>query len=167
MNVTISGATRADEPTLQNLLQLYTHDFSEHWAGTPKGDVQEDGRFPAYPLADYGTRAGWEALLVRCEGALAGFVLVNDHAHSGEPVAHNLAEFFVLRKYRGRGVGRAAAEQVFARFPGAWEVAVARKNVAALAFWRKVVARAAPRELDVRNAEWDGPVLRFVWGAES
>lgn len=166
MNVTLEEATPADAPVLQNLLQLYTHDFSEHWAGTTKGDLQPDGRFPDYPLADYGSRAGWSAVLVRCDGHLAGFVLVNDRGRSGEAVDRNVAEFFVVRKYRGRGVGRAAAEQLFARWPGRWEVAVARKNVEALEFWRRVVARAGGvTELDVRSTAWDGPVLRFAWGA--
>ena len=166
MNVTIAGATRADEPVLQNLLQLYTHDFSEHWAGSSKGDLAADGRFPDYSLAEYWTRPGWSAAFVRCEDHLAGFALVNDRGHSGQPVDRNVAEFFVLRKYRGRGLGRAAAERLFAGHPGQWEVAVARKNVAALAFWRRAVAGATGvTELDVRTADWDGPVLRFTWRA--
>lgn len=163
-NVTVSDATRGDESMLQNLLQLYTHDFSEHWAGTPKGDLQANGRFPDYPLSDYWTRPRWSAALVRCDEQLAGFVLVNDRSHSGEPVDHNMAEFFVVRKYRGRGVGRAAAERTFTKRPGQWEVAVARKNVAALTFWRSVVRGATrARELDMSGAEWNGPILRFAW----
>lgn len=164
MNVTITDATRADEPVLQNLLQLYTHDFSEHWAGTSKGDVQANGRFADYPLDDYWGRSRWWAALLHGGDRLAGFCLVNDHAHSGEPVGRNMAEFFVLRKYRGCGFGRIAAEQIFARFPGSWEVAVARKNVAALRFWQRATARASRRsEQDVDTAEWNGPILRFEW----
>jgi predicted acetyltransferase len=164
MNVTIESATRADEAVLQNLLQLYTHDFSDHWAGTSKGDLLPDGRFADYPLAEYWTRPTWSAALVRCDDHLAGFALVNDHAHSGKPVDHNMAEFFIVRKYRGRGVGRAAAERIFEKHPGHWEVAVARKNVGALTFWRTTLKRASQvSELDVDNAEWNGPILRFTW----
>ena len=166
MVVTISEATRGDERTLQNLVQLYTHDFSELWAGTPRGDVQPDGRFADYPLTEYWIRPRWSAVLARCDAHLAGFALVNDEAHSGLPVDRNVAEFFILRKYRGRGVGRATAEAVFTRQPGQWEVAVARKNVAALAFWRTAIRRASEvRELDVHGPEWDGPILRFEWRA--
>ena len=163
MNVTLQDASVADEPVLQNLMQLYVHDFSEHWADTEKGDLAPDGRFEAYPLDDYWTRPRWSAAFVRCDGFLAGFALVNDHTHSGQPVDANMGEFFVVRKYRGRGVGRAAAAQVFARQPGQWEVAVARKNVAALRFWRRAAPHAA--ELDLSSAEWNGPILRFEWPA--
>ena len=32
---------RCDErDVLANLFQLYVHDFSEHWAGAPRGDLQ-------------------------------------------------------------------------------------------------------------------------------
>jgi predicted acetyltransferase len=166
MNVTIEDATRADAPALQNLLQLYTHDFSEHWAGTPKGDLMPDGRFADYPLDDYWSRPRWSALLVRCDDHLAGFALVNDRAHSGKPVDRNMAELFIVRKYRGRGVGRAAVERIFARHPGQWEVAVARKNVAALSFWRTAIRGASQVcELDMNSAEWNGPILRFEWSA--
>lgn len=165
MNVTLSDARRSDEPALQNMLQLYTHDFSEHWAGTSKGELQADGRFADYPLDAYWSEPRWSALIVRCDGCTAGFALVNDRGHSGMPVDRNMAEFFILRKHRGRGVGRSAAEAIFTRYPGQWEVAVARKNVAALDFWRATVGRASRlREVDVSGAEWDGPILRFEWG---
>jgi predicted acetyltransferase len=166
MNVTISDAARFDESVLQNMLQLYTHDFSELWAGTSKGDLQPDGRFADYPLGEYWLQPSWSAAIVRCDDHLAGFALVNDRGHSGKPVDRNMAEFFILRKYRGRGVGRAAAEQIFARHPGQWEVAVARKNIAALRFWRTTISRALQAcELDVSSAEWNGPILRFEWVA--
>jgi len=166
MNVIVKSALRAQEPIIQNLVQLYTHDFSEFWAGTPRGDLRPDGRFDPYPLDDYWTQPGWAAALILSNGVLAGFVLINDQAHSGQPVEHNVGEFFILRKHRGRGVGRRAAEAIFSQQPGSWEVAVARKNVAAREFWRKTIG--APQasniqELDMATNRWNGPVFRFEW----
>ena len=165
MRVIVSQAARTQEPVIQNLAQLYTHDFSEYWAGTSKGDLLPDGRFAAYPLAEYWTRANWSAALVSSENVLAGFVLINDQSRSGHPVDHNVAEFFILRKHRGCGVGRLAAHAVFSRYPGTWEVAVARKNVRALNFWRKTIAGSAQatavQELDLANDKWNGAVFRF------
>lgn len=165
MTVTLTNASAQQEPILQNLMQFYTHDFSEFWAGTSRGDLAADGRFEAYPMADYWRRAGWSAQLIWRDGVLAGFALVNDQAHSGAPVESSVAEFFILRKHRGGGVGREAAEMVFAQRPGAWEVAVARKNVRALAFWRRIVLEQARdvSETDVSDEHWNGPILRFVW----
>jgi predicted acetyltransferase len=110
MTVIVTKASHSQDPIIQNLAQLYTHDFSEFRTDTAKGDLLLDGRFEAYPLEGYWTRPGWWASMIWCDEALAGFALINDHAHSGKPVDHSVSEFFVLRKYRGRGVGRLAAE---------------------------------------------------------
>ncbi|MDP3747603.1 MAG: GNAT family N-acetyltransferase [Phenylobacterium sp.] len=169
MNVRLGPVLREQEPVLQNLMQLYNHDFSEFWAGTPKGDLQADGRFEPYPLTSYWTDPSRSAWFIWRDDVLAGFALVNDHAHSGQAIDQSVAEFFVLRKHRGSGVAVQAAHLVFATRPGLWEVAVARKNAAALRFWRKAVA-ATPgaadiREIDLRTPEWDGPIILFRLGA--
>lgn len=165
MNVRLEPVLAEQAPVLQNLMQFYIHDFSEFWAGTPKGDLGADGRFEPYPLAAYWTDPNRSAWFIRRNDLLAGFALVNDHAHSGRAVDNSVAEFFVLRKHRGSGVAAEAAHLVFATRPGLWEVAVARKNTPALRFWRKAVA-ATPgatdsREIDVRTPEWDGPIILF------
>jgi len=161
----VEAIDRSGEPILQSLLQLYTHDFSEHWAGTRKGDLNALGRFPDYPLESYWTDAGHSALLLRIEDQLAGFALLNRDGHSGRPVDANIAEFFVVRKYRRGGVGTRFAHGLFKMRSGSWEAAVARKNVGALLFWRRVAqgysGMADLEEVDVASADWNGPVLRF------
>ena len=167
MTVTLTKASAQQEPILQNLMQFYTHDFSEFWAGTSRGDLAADGRFEPYPMADYWSRESWSAQLIWQDGVMAGFALVNDQAHSSTPVASSVAEFFILRKHRGGGVGRAAAEMIFSQRPGSWEVAVARKNVRALAFWRRTILESGRAgdvsEADVSDTHWNGPILRFSW----
>lgn len=151
--------------TLANLIQLYTHDFSDFWTDRPDGKLGEDGRFPDYIYLDsYWTDADREPLLIRADGELAGFALINTFAHSGLPVDHAVAEFFVARKYRRAGVGRAAALSVIRTKPGQWELAVARRNTAALPFWRFVagaVAGTAVTQIDRDDELWNGPILRF------
>jgi predicted acetyltransferase len=166
-SVSVAGAERTQAPVIQNLMQLYTHDFSEFWGGTARGDLNAQGLFDAYPLDQYWSQSHWAAMLIWCDRALAGFCLINDRTHSGLRAQRNLAEFFVLRKYRGRGVGRRAAESIFSHHPGAWEVAVARKNAPAREFWRKTITRAAKcsqfQELDLEDERWNGPIFRFEW----
>ena len=158
---------RADErDALANMFQLYVHDFSELWAGTPRGELGDDGRFEAYgPLDLYWREADRIPLMLRCEGRPVGFALVNAFAHSGLPVDRSMAEFFVVRKHRRSGAGTEAARTIFNRYPGQWEAAVARRNVGALAFWRRAIGGApgaeAIEEIDARTSEWDGPILRF------
>src|ERR1700682_6183839 len=98
--VSLISLGREHEATFQNLIQLYTHDFSEFWADTPKGDVQANGRFADYPLSDFWERPGSSANLILIGSTIAGFSLVNDSSHISEAVGANVAEFFVLRKFR-------------------------------------------------------------------
>jgi predicted acetyltransferase len=56
---------------------------------------------------------------------------------------YDIAEFFVLRRYRRRGVGRRAASLLWQRLPGQWTVRVAEDNHNGLAFWRPVIASFA------------------------
>jgi len=168
-SVSVSRAAAAQATVIQNLTQLYTHDFSEFWGGTSRGDLNEEGLFAAYPLDGYWTNPDWSAMLIWWDHALAGFSLVNDQTHSGLAANRNMAEFFILRKYRGRGAGRIAAEIIFSQYPGLWEAAVARKNSRALEFWNKTIRGSAKasniQQLDLQNEHWNGPVLRFEWGA--
>ena len=146
-------------------MQLYIHDFSELWWDRADGELGADGRFADYPLEAYWREAGRTPLLIRVGGHLAGFALINDHSHSGRPADHNVAEFFVVRKHRRGGVGMTAAQTIFSLYPGQWEAAVARRNVGALAFWRRAIGGhrnlSQIEEFDRADAAWDGPILRF------
>lgn len=166
-NVELEPAGPKARATLDALFQLYTHDFSDHWAGTDRGELQEDGRFPNYPYLDsYWSEPNRWCCLVRVDGHLAGFVLINDVAHSGRPVDFSVAEFFVVRKHRRGGVGKAAARAAIAGRPGQWELAVARRNVAAQAFWRGVADElGVPGTIEARDHDddlWNGLILRFM-----
>ena len=164
-DVTLEQPGPQARPIFENLFQLYTHDFSEQWAGREDGELEADGRFPQYvPLDSYWSDADRTPLLIRVEGYLAGFALINTVSHSGLPVDHAVAEFFVARKHRRFGVGLAAAVKIVGHRPGQWEMAVARRNTAALPFWRKVaaeVAGVAVEEVDRDNTLWRGPIVRF------
>ena len=167
----VVGRARADEaPIIANLMQFYIHDFSELWFDRPiDGELGPDGRFSDYPLLEtYWSDPSREPWLFRIDGLPVGFALVNDVAHSETPVDRAVAEFFVVRKHRRRGVGQAAAHALFGTAWGVWEAAVVRRNTAALAFWRAAAASyPGVRDLveeDHRDSLWDGAVLRFRVG---
>jgi predicted acetyltransferase len=162
MEITIQDAEPDDAATLRNLLQLYLHDFSE----VDGNDVDESGRFAYDDLAPYWTEPDHHAFLIRVGGRLAGFVLVNrDAPLSGAGGAWSIAEFFVMRKYRRRGIGARAAAIVFRQFPGRWEVSQIATNVAAQAFWRAAIARCTAgryAETFHDDGRWRGPVQVFT-----
>ena len=148
----------------ENLMQLYTHDFSEQWYDRPTGEVDERGRFPDYALDPYWREPDHIPLLLRADAKIVGFALLNKLTHTNRPVDRNMAEFFVLRKHRRSGAGTAAAQAIFSRYPGMWEAAIARRNVAALAFWRRAIGEHPLsqhiEEVDVSTSGWNGPVRR-------
>lgn len=167
--VELVRAAAAEMSVVGNLMQLYIHDFSEFWFDRPEGDVEADGLY-ALPdnLNSYWEDADRAALLLKVSDRLAGFALLNGHAHSGKPVDWNMGEFFILRKYRRSGVGTAAAQAVFGAFPGRWETAVARRNVAAQAFWKRLAESHGEMEaLDMSTQDWNGPIFRFTVAANT
>jgi predicted acetyltransferase len=50
--IEVAAAKFSERGVLDNLFQLYVHDFSEQWVGTPRGEVGVDGRFEPYPWLD-------------------------------------------------------------------------------------------------------------------
>jgi predicted acetyltransferase len=164
-DIKVELALPEERAALASLMQLYIHDFSEFWAGTPQGELQDDGLFWNYPLEGYWGEPGRLPLLIRRDGHLAGFALINAVTHSGRDADRNMAEFFIVRKHRRNGVGRAAAQEIFSRHAGLWEVAIVRRNVQARAFWRGAIgshpAARDVEEFDLASEAWNGPVIRF------
>jgi predicted acetyltransferase len=166
MHVTLEAAGPDKRATVENLFQLYVHDFADFWE-TRRIEIGEDGRFPPYPpLAAYWTEPGAEPFLIRADGHIAGFVLIDRQGHSGRPCDFNMGEFFVSRLYRREGVGRAAALQAIGDRKGLWEIAVARANTGALTFWRGVAATVSSSvdEIDQADDHWNGAILRAQVG---
>ena len=132
MDIELRCVACEDRSVLRNLLQPYLHDHSEF----DDADVDEHGLYE-YQYSDlYWTEPGRHGFTIRADGKLAGFVLVREGL-GDEP--NYIAEFFVMRKYRRRGVGRIVAHRVFSMFPGRWRLEQAPENTGAQAFWRKVI----------------------------
>jgi predicted acetyltransferase len=161
VEVSLVATSAADAPVLARLLQLYEYDYSEY-GGV---DVDASGLFPTVD-----TNALWQpgshAFLLEIGGCWAGFALVNRHeAYIGGGETMLVDEFFVLRKYRRRGIGECVARTVFDRFPRRWEIGTLRENAAAVAFWRRTIERYTGgqfRELPDGCERWPGgPVWAF------
>ena len=137
--VTLQLATRDDETPLANLLELYLHDMSE----TFPIRISDEGRFGYAWLPTYWAEPERRfPYLIRKSGGLAGFVLATLGAPQSEepdPNTLDVAEFFVLRRFRRSGVGRSAMHLLWDLRPGHWQVRVSEGNVPGLAFWPEVV----------------------------
>jgi predicted acetyltransferase len=164
--VSLVEATAVQRPLLEQLLQLFLHDFSEQLPReSPWGEVDEDGLF-AYPptLDPYWREPDHVPLLIRADGHVAGFALVNRRSALDRMVDRAMDQFFVLRKYRRVAVGTLAAHLAFRRHPGRWKVGVSRYNPDALVFWRSVMRglpAANEQEHPGDGRRWTGIVLCF------
>jgi predicted acetyltransferase len=146
-------ARQEQESVLANLLQLYAHDFSEFH----DIDIGADGRFVYKNLPLYWSEPDRHAFLVWADGNLAGFALVKRGSEiSGDEGVWDMAEFFILRRYRRRGAGSAVAREIWKRFTGRWEVRVMQSNVAATEFWFRVIDGFARKSVSPQLVQIEG-----------
>jgi predicted acetyltransferase len=135
--VEVTPASADQEPILANLLELYAHDFSEYL----DLELGPDGRFGYERLSLYWKEAGRFPFLIKVSGRLAGFALVSTGSRiSGANDVRDMEEFFIVRGRRRRGVGAKAAQAIWRRFPGKWEVRVRDRNRGAKEFWADTIA---------------------------
>ncbi len=143
MNISISEAD--DIQVIRNLIVLYIYDLSEimGWDCPDNGLFGGCDELPQYwgqppDNSNYAWPKNWKGypFLIRVDGKLAGFALVRQ---LGSERSYDIGEFFILRKYRNRGIGRYVAYSLFDRFPGSWQVAQMVGNTPAQAFWRNVI----------------------------
>jgi predicted acetyltransferase len=152
-HIEVLPAAPDHEPILANLLELYAHDFSEFH----DLDVGADGRFGYRYLPLYWSEPYRHPFLVRVNGKLVGFVLVKRGSEvTGNETVWDVAEFFVLRGYRRRGIGTQIAHEVWRRFPGTWEVRVLRSNISAYQFWRSAISTFTDEAIHAVSVENGG-----------
>lgn len=152
VDVTVTEAGRESAETIGRLLQLYLYEMSDH----DGREIGEDGVFRYPHFSVYWTDPERTPLLIRADGRLAGFAFVREVA----PGVLDMAEFFVLRVWRRRGVGRTAARRVLDRHRGRWEIRFFPGNAAGAALWESL---AAERDGVQRSVEDGLTKLRLVW----
>ena len=157
--VQVAQAMQCERAAFNQLYELYSYDFSEI-VGL---DVGEDGRYGVDDLAGCWSEPWRRPFLVRVDGKLAGFAIVDCRSRlTGDAETFDMAEFFIMRKYRRRGIGAYVAMHLFDRCPGRWEVRQSARNDQAQAFWRLVIGRyigaGSVAEQYCDNATWRGPV---------
>jgi predicted acetyltransferase len=125
---------------LVRLSQLYLHDLSavEGW------NVDERGSFGEDDLDGCWTDQQRHPFVIHADGQVAGFAIVDQGSHvTEESDVFDMAEFFILRRWRHLGVGREATRQLLRRFPGRWEVRPFPGYRPGEEFWRRVCVELA------------------------
>lgn len=155
--VTLAPIEPSHAPVLASLLELYVHDFSEH---VPV-ELKANGRFDLPIDQRWWSGVDHFPFFVHHRGALAGFALVRRGSRvTPAREVMDVAEFFIVRGLRRRGVGQAAAHVLFSRFREVWEIRVRRTNPSAQKFWSEVARSwqghaAALAQVSAQGVEWD------------
>lgn len=136
MNIELKKVDVDEKEILKNLLEKYEYEFSQ-W---DMRDVNKLGLYGYDYLDCYWTEEKRYPFFIMVDGKLAGFVMVNDYSEVDEMTDYTLSEFFVMYKYRRKGIGKYAAFQVFDMFRGKWQLKRHPKNIASVCFWDKIVS---------------------------
>jgi predicted acetyltransferase len=161
--VQVTPAAREEQAVLSNLFQLYIHDFTDF----VEQPLRSDGRFDYDPLPQYWGEPDRFPFIVRVDAKLAGFALVRRGSDfTGSPEVWDMADFFVVRGVRGKGVGCSVAKSIWQQFPGAWEVRVITTNVPARQFWTKAISRFLGKAIEPELVT-KGKETRYLYLFES
>lgn len=136
MKISLKEIKQESRHVLENIFQYYIYDMSEYMEWSPN----EEGKFAYNPSS---LDAYWEAddhipYFIYVGAELAGFALIR--RYPSDTSTYDVAQFFVLRKFKGKGVGKKALALIVKSFPGQWQIRVLIENVAALNFWQSAVS---------------------------
>ncbi|MES2212735.1 MAG: GNAT family N-acetyltransferase [Pseudomonadota bacterium] len=156
MQIEVIKATIEQKPILANLLELYSYDFTEFC----DFDIGNDGFYGYKWLPLYWTESTRFPYIIYVDKKIAGLVLVQ----RGSPISDDtqiwdIAEFFVMKKYKRCGVGTAAALNIWKQFKGKWQVRVLKSNEIACSFWPRAIKQLTSSppsgtELTINNEDW-------------
>ncbi len=138
-----------DRELLWNINQKYLYEMTNYY------DDEMDARGNLhYGFFDaYFTDPERRAFFLYEEKTLVGFAMIHPYSNMGKAPDHVLAEFTVFPAFRRNHLAERAAEMIFGRFGGNWEVKYNEKNVAAKALWNKVTAKYCPERVRLNEFE--------------
>ena len=150
-NVVLQVAQTSDHDCIEMLMQFYHYDASE-WISL---DITQNGRYAFRSIRRFWDDPKQFPFLIRVDGAVAGFAVIDKEVTNDESDL-NVGYLFVLRRFRGQGIGRTAAHQLFAQYHGRWEVYQVQENLDAIHFWRQVISDFTKGKFDERMLVIDG-----------
>ena len=139
-----------DRELLWNINQKYLYEMTNFYDDEmdARGNLHY-GHFDAY-FTDPKRKAFF---LYDEKDVLMGFAMIHPYSNLDGTPDYVLAEFTVFPMYRRKHLAITAAEMLFARFRGCWEIKYNEKNVAAKTLWNKVTEPYSPRMIRFSDTE--------------
>ncbi|MBQ3273275.1 MAG: GNAT family N-acetyltransferase [Solobacterium sp.] len=153
--ITLRRVTGEDRGLLYNVFQKFLHEMTAYY----DNPLDDAGNYDYGWFDSYFEESDREALQIYRDDRLAGFAMLNRVSYFGGQPDHVMAEFTVFPHFRRQGTGREAVRQLFARYPGSWEIKYNRHNLPAGHFWTVLTGPYSP---EVRLYSEDEAVLLFT-----
>lgn len=143
----------------RHLLELYAYDFTSVW----DFDIGENGTYGYQHLDLFWQETNYYPFLIYVKNKLAGFILIQKGLKQFNIVPDdnrwNVTELFILRKFRGKGIGQKIIQEIWKVLKGEWQVRVLKENVLAVKFWEKTITSflkrlPQPEEQKVNSDVW-------------
>ena len=134
---------------LWNINQKYLYEMTNYYDDVL--DAQGNLRYGYFE--EYFIDPKREAFFLYEEQALVGFAMIHPYSNMDEEPDHVLAEFTIFPMYRRKHLAGKAAEMIFERFKGRWEIKYNEKNTAAKRLWTKVTEAYHPQMTRLNDSE--------------
>lgn len=135
MEYKLIKASKEDKTLLYNMMQLYYYELSKYEDESAIFELNDKGIYEIRYFDLYWTKKNRFPYLLKANDKNIGLVLVRER----EDGYIEIAEFFILNKYKGKGAGRFMANAIFDLHKGKWEIGALMKNISAQNFWRKII----------------------------
>lgn len=138
--IQLQPASLNEYPVIQNMARFYVYDMSEYFGNDNGWIMPENGLYECIDFKKYWQNDYSFPFIVRYGNELAGFAIVDKNG-SDPAIDFNMAQFFIIRKFKHKGIAREAAFKCFNQFKGTWEVMVIPGNEGAYRFWRRIILK--------------------------
>ena len=135
MTVKLKKVLEIEKSILRNFYSLYLHELSNF---TTNLDVGEDGVFHYKELDEFWDVDGLSPYFIKWDDKIIGFILLLERPFLKKDNDYGINDFFILNKYKGKGLAVQAAGKMFEEKPGKYFIMQVVENKRAVAFWKKV-----------------------------
>ncbi len=144
MKFELTKVEEKDKNVIYNLMQIYSYELSFFEDETTNFTMLDSGLYELKYIERYWQEENRRPYILKCDNKLAGFVL----QRYNEENMNEIAEFFVINKYRKMGAGAFMARKMFELYKGKWEVRTLLKNESAQKFWRNTIKEFAKNNFE-------------------
>lgn len=164
MNIEITLANINQSPVIAQLYELYTYEMTD----LADFDINDNGFYGYDDLPLYWEESKRYPYLIWINKKIGGFVLVQQ----GSPINDDtriwdIAEFFVMRKFRGKGIGQFVAHHLWRQHQGEWQIRVWENNNVAHKFWDKTIQNFIKKPIVPNRISYQGHEGLLVYQFQS